>query len=87
MSEKWGLKVSCSTDLSPTTMFLDTVHPRVYIRTSGAGGGVYPGYGTGGWAGEGYTGTLPRTLPRTHIEHNLALSPTYGQMKANLTVL
>ena len=52
----------------------------------GAGEGV-PGVGIPGGGWEGYTGTPPDTLPGTHISHILALSPTYGQMKAKLRYL
>ena len=45
------------------------------------GGGVYPGWWDLGWAGRGYTGTHPLTLPGPIFNLFLRLRPTHGQMK------
>ena len=70
MSEIWVPKVSCWTDLSPTTILLWVPGP-ADVDLAGPGtlwrGGVYPGYGSWVGAGRGYTGTQPQTHPRTHI--------------------
>ena len=79
--------MSWPTDMSPTAT-LGTADPCTEMYTcGGVGGGVYPGYGTEGWVGRGYTGTPPTDPPGPHIEHILALSPTHGQMKPKLRYL
>ena len=43
-----------------------------------------PGVGRTGWAGRGYTGYYPATVPRVPYYTIFSLGPTYGQMKAIL---
>ena len=88
--ENTNLKVSWSTDMSPTTSFSLAalpVHPCSQRYGTARWGGGVPGVGywwVGGWG----------AIPGTHLQpsqgpifsHILALSPTYGQMKPFLEV-
>ena len=69
MSEISALKVSCSTDMSPTAIFLLAVAPvrQLYGDQQHVGAGGVPGVVRDGWSGwvyrvgtgGGYTGTPP----------------------------
>ena len=58
----------------------------VVAGSAGAAGEVYPGWGMGGWAREGYTGTPPDPSQGPNISIFLRYEPTHGQMKAILEV-
>ena len=47
---------------------------------------MYPGCGTGGVAGRGYTGYYPAAIPGSIFNIYLRLGPTHGQMKVNYEV-
>ena len=81
-----GLEVSWSTDMSPTTIFLESGHPRIYIRTSTGGAGVYPGWWRTVGAWEGYTGYYPPAILGPIFSIFKAKGPTYGPKKAILEV-
>ena len=63
MSEKWTLKVSCTTDLSPTATFSLAALPASCTWVLVAAGWGVPGVGMWVGTGRGYTGYYPPTLP------------------------
>ena len=62
MSEKWALKESRSTDLSPTTIFTQRQQPDHAGAATSAGRRGVPGVWDEGGPGRVYR-VLPRTLP------------------------
>ena len=87
MSEKWLPKVSCSTDMSPTTTLYSRDSTRFMQTVYRAGGGV-PGVVGGWWVGGG---AIP--VPTQHqsqgpiFSHIPEAGPTHGRMKAILSKL
>ena len=77
-------KVSCSTDMSPTTIYRSPVH-RVQPACSHAGcrEGV-PGVWDRRVAGRAIPVPHPSTIPGPIFSIFLAIRPTHGQMKAIL---
>ena len=73
--------------MSPTALFgpLYTEYTTVAAGAWQEGctrGGVGPG-----WVGEGYTGTQPGPVPRTHISHILRLGPYPRPNEGNIKVI
>ena len=67
--------------MSPTALFSLAEHRVQHLSVLGWPGGVYPGWGVGGWAGRAIPGYYPAMLPGPIFNINLASGPTYGQMK------
>ena len=61
--------------MSPTAWFSPVGVAMPVFSVEQGGEGVYPGWGMAGWVREGYTGTHPAPVPRTHIGHIPCLRP------------
>ena len=66
MSEIWALKVSCATDMSPTTIFSPGYSGAAVASAAVRHGAGVPGMGMRVGPGGLYR-VLPRDHPRTHI--------------------
>ena len=83
MSEIWSLKVSWSTDMSPTPLFSLAADRWVTARMSMGVEGVYPGWWGMGWVG-GVLYRYPAQPSQIPVfSHILALRPYLRPNKGN----